>query len=513
MNMFNKIAIPRIPKNTFDLSHERKLTAQMGVLTPILNMEVVPGDVIKSNTEIILRMAPMLAPIMHRLHVSTHFFFVPNRLVWDEWEDFITGGPDGTSTPIPPHYLVHDAEVNSKPLFSKGSLSDHLGIPLFADMSITDFLKVSSIPHRAYQLIWNEYYRDQNLQDPIDIPKTSNYEGTLELLRLRNRCWEKDYFTSCLPWAQKGEEVQMPFEPVYKDISEMVTDQGVPATGTGTIEQNAASAGNLLVRNSVSGLQTGRIENLESGAGVTINDLRTATRLQAWLERNARGGSRYIEQIMAHFRVKSSDSRLQRPEYLGGGRQPISVSEVLSTVGTDAVGIEAPQGNMAGHGISVGNTNRFKRYFEEHGTVLGLMSIMPKTAYQQGLNRQFTRMTKEDYYWPEFANLGEQEVKNQEVYIRPDAAYNEGTFGYQSRYAEYKYMNSSVHGDMRDNMDFWHMGRIFDSQPSLNEDFVKANPTKRIFAVDDPDEASMFIQIYNDVKAKRPMPYFGTPQL
>lgn len=509
MAIFDSIKPNKVKRNKFSLSHERKFSMNMGDLVPIMCQEIVPGDNFRVNTETLMRLAPMLAPIMHRVNVYTHYFFVPNRLVWNEWEDFITGGRLGTSNPVAP-YMGPPSFSVPESLYGKGSLWDYLGLP--TGIQTGDTIKVSALPFRAYQLIFNEYYRDQNLMPEITIYQASGLEPNLEqMLTLRKRCWEKDYFTSALPFAQRGGEALIPFsaEVNYKDITDVKYADGSSPLSVGDV-----MADDQLM---VHGLDVyGRVENIESieNGTTTINDLRRAIKIQEWLERAARGGSRYIEAILSHFGVRSSDSRLQRPEYLGGGKSPVVISEVLSTVGTVQESEFAPQGTMSGHGISVGNRNGFKRSFEEHGYVIGIMSVLPRTSYQQGIPRHFLREDKFDYYWPEFAHLGEQEVYNQELFYNAGSpATNTQTFGYQSRYAEYKYQPSTVHGDMRDTLDFWHMGRIFESAPVLNASFVTADPTHRIFAVEDEEQHKLWVQIYNEVDALRPMPFFGEPSL
>lgn len=531
MNIFQQIAINRVKTNKFNLSHENKLTMNMGKLVPFLLQEIVPGDKFRVNSEIMMRLAPMLAPVMHRVDVYTHYFFVPNRLVWNEFEDFITGGRTGNLEPVAPFFYpntVYGGNSLDNQYWNVGSLMDYMGIPPISG-SVDNNVKVSSLPFRAYQMIYNEYYRDANLTDEIPLNYGSGQETQTvthmqRLLGLRDRCWEKDYFTSALPWPQRGGEALLPMdaEVTYKDQSEIFNSgSNTPVTGDtvlGHTSDNDAGALNLRSRNpdgTVNG-STGtavRVENIDeiSNASTTINDLRKAVKLQEWLERSARGGSRYIEQILSHFGVKSSDARLQRPEYLGGGKQPIVISEVLSTVGTTAETDFVPQGNMAGHGISVGSSNRFSRRFEEHGFVIGIMSVMPRTSYQQGLPRLFTRETKFDYYWPEFAHLGEQEVKNKELLLALSGSdTNESTFGYQQRYAEYKYQPSTVHGDFRQTLDYWHLGRIINTA-ALNEDFVRCDPDPRIFAVTDLSIHHLYVQIFNRVDAIRPMPVFGIP--
>ena len=502
--LFNVIQIKKPRTNVFDLSHEKKLSFNMGELVPIFMEDVVPGDKFRVNTEMLIRMAPMIAPVMHRVNVYTHFFFVPYRLLWSNWEKFITGGETGNETPTFPTVLINNDVATS---FNAGRLADYLGIPATDGKTISNSLQISALPFRAYQLIYNEYYRDQNLQTAIAITKNDTV-GTPELavlLTLRNRAWEKDYFTSALPWTQRGGEVTLPNAPDYKDTSDIYRSNGTdPASGN---LQTSGSYPHKMVDSS--GSATLRVENLD-GIEISINDLRSATRLQRWLEKNARGGSRYVEQILSHFGVKSSDARLQRPEYLGGGKSPIVISEVLNTSATAT----EPQGNMAGHGIGVGNTNSFQKYFEEHGLILGIMSVLPRTAYQQGIEKLWTKFDKFDYYFPEFANLGEQEVKVKELYTCYDGTnYNETTFGYQPRYSEYKFKNSSYHGDFRNTLAYWHLARIFASKPSLNSSFVTSDPSHRIFAVTDPTKDKLYCQLYNNVRAIRPMPVFGTPTL
>jgi hypothetical protein len=477
----------------------------MGNLVPIMVQEVVPGDKFKVNTELMLRLQPLVAPIYHRLKVKTEFFFVPNRLVYSKWQEFITGGDTGVSTEEAPYIQVSSGwEV---PYLAKGSLADYMGIPPFDPTSMAAPLKINALPFRAYQLIYNEYYRDQNLQQAVPVTQTGGMEtNPYGMLTMQKCAWEKDYFTSCLPWAQKsGQPVNVPTTVNYKPQTIQIdTLTGLPVAGQPTA--------NALGEFEVSTQTDVRFENLQD-IGITINDLRTSARVQEWLEKTARAGSRYIETILSFFGVMSSDARLQRPEYLGGSTQPIVVSEVLSTFQAgDDTGY--PQGNMTGHGISAGNVNGFSRGFEEHGFIIGLMRVLPTTAYQQGINKMFSRFDKFDYYWPTFAQLGEQEVKVQELYYdKAASAVNEETFGYQSRYADYKFQPSTVHGDFRDNLDFWHMGRIFTAKPNLNTNFITADPTKRVFAVTAQEEDEILCQVYHRVDALRPMPYFNNPTL
>lgn len=498
--LFNQVQIKQLRRNAFDMSHEKKLSCNMGELVPIYLQEVIPGDKFRVNTEMLVRLAPMVAPMMHRVNIYTHYFFVPNRLLYKSWPDYITGGSDGLAAPSFPTLSIDDG---TKALYGEGSLGDYLGIPKPPVAAITNPILINALPFRAYQLIYNEYYRDQTLTPIIGVTNTDTVAGgeATELPVIRLRSWEKDYFTSALPWTQRGASVNLPNNPTYKTISDVYRSTGASPSGTAAIQANASHQ--MLVDTSF----TGRVENL-TGIDISVINLRRALKLQEWLEKNATGGSRYIEQILAHFGVRVSDYRLQRPEYLGGGKAPVTVSEVVSMVKETT----NPQGTMAGHGIGVGNTMGFKKYFEEHGFIIGIMSTMPRTAYQQGLPRLFTKADRFDYYWDEFAHIGEQAVLNKELYINTSTALNDGVFGYVPRYSEYKFNNSTVHGDFRSSLNFWHMGRIFAAAPALNAAFVQSDPTTRVFAVNDTSD-HLWIQIYNQVKAIRSMPVFGTPML
>jgi len=521
MSLFGSVSMRPPRKNKFDLSHERKMSLKMGPLYPIMVQPVMPSDSFKVRSEVFMRLAPMLAPVMHRVNVFTHYFFVPNRIVWDEWEDFITGGKDGTLAPVAPYFNINDS---TKLNMGIKSLSDYMGLPVLDPaVEVTDEQKVSVLPYRAYHQIYNDYFIDQNVMTPLDFAKTSGDQSSqmAALMALNTRAWEKDYFTSALPWAQRGPEVTVEGQINYKDEAQMISANGEPYVfGVDDTIKGITNIAGGIGTNPAQDPAFG-IDNIED-LGITINDLRRSTRLQEWLEKNARGGARYVEQLLSHFGVVSDDARLQRAEYLGGGKSPIAISEVLQTGPTVVDGGEphanippSAQGNMAGHGIAASGINGFNKKFKEHGYVIGLMSVLPKTAYQQGIPRHLQRFDKLEYPWPEFANLGEQEVISKELYYDPavGTATNENTFGYQSRYAEEKYTPSSVHGDMRENLDYWHMGRKFTSRPGLNSSFIKANPTKRIFNVEDNDEDELYCQLYNSISAVRPLPYHGTPRL
>lgn len=524
MKIFNQIQGSKPPSNKFDLTHEKKMSCNMGDLIPIMTQEIVPGDKFRVSSEIFLRLAPMLSPIMHRVNVNVHYFFIPNRLLWDSWEMFITRGRDGNQAPPIPTMAINNIFADNPEGLIKGSLWDFLGgTPITS--AVTDNKKINLLPFRAYQKVYDDYFRDPTLTEPLFQPDLvggtakitiaggdiNNAQQAQELFKLRKRAWEKDYFTSAMPNAQRGADVQIPIEGL--DVNYLPTSSVKYADGSAATGALSAAAGTLTAG------QDARIENIESieGYGLTVNELRTTLALQKWFEKNARAGYRYVEQILSHFGVTSSDQRLQRAEYLGGGKVPVKISEVLSTFGADG-STESPNitGEQYGQGTAYGQSNRFKKSFEEHGFVIGIMSILPKTAYQDGLPRMFTqRDTWDKYYWPEFANLGEQEVKNHELYYDPadTGTNNDATFGYQSRYVEYKYGISTVHGDFRDNLDYWHMGRKFTARPNLNAAFVEADPTRRIFNVIDPAVNQVYVQVLNKIDAIRPMPYFGVPTI
>ena len=521
MSIFSKVAMPRPQTNTFDLSHDRKFSGKIGELMPISVMEVVPGDKFNIKATNLTRFAPLITPIMHQASVYCHFFFVPNRILWPNWENFISGGEDGLADPTFP-----TVDLTIPTQYGIQTLADYLGLPTGKQIS-----NVSALPFAAYQKIYQDYYRDENLITKTDVTLSDGTQSAtdiIELSSMKKRAWQHDYFTSALPWTQRGPEATIPLGTTAPILYDNTGSQGtiVRNHGTGqpispiTFDGAAAleTVGSGFLRANIPSATyldfddaTNYKADLSQATASSINDLRRAFRLQEWLERNARGGARYIEIITAHFGVRSSDARLQRPEFLGGSSTPITISEVLQTSANASE--PTPQGNMAGHGVSVGSSNYVSYRAEEHGYIIGIMSVMPKTAYQQGVPKHWKKLDKFDYYWPSFANIGEQPIYNEELYHQNNPTDAE-VFGYTPRYAEYKYIPSTVHGTFRTSLDFWHMGRIFSTKPTLNADFIECDSAEvdRVFNVPSGDE-HLYVYLHNEVKATRLMPYFGTPTI
>lgn len=484
-------------RSKFSLSHYKLFSANMGTLTPCGLTEVLPGDTIQHSTSALIRVSPLVAPVMHPVHVRLHHWYVPHRLVWDEFEPFITGGPDGMDDSIFP------TMSGGAPGWGESTLADYLGIPPGVPN-----LEVSALPFRGYAMIYNEWYRDQDLSPEL-VVSTDSGPDTTTSTALQRVAWEKDYFTSARPWEQKGPAITIPIgttAPVtgfgfsgnsftvgatgsnIRD-GDGVTKSFGPSYSAGTAVNSWFVKGKTASATSYPDLTA----DLTNASAVTINILREAFALQRFEEARARYGSRYTE-YLRYLGVRSSDARLQRPEYLGGGKQTIQFSEVLQTAeGTD------PVGSMAGHGIGAMRSNRYRRFIEEHGYVFTFMSIRPKTIYMQGLPRHWNRRTKEDFWQQELQHIGQQEILNKEIYAS-HASPND-VFGYQDRYDEYRRTESQVSGEFRNTLDYWHMARDFASAPALNHSFVACVPTDRTFAQTTEDQ--LYVMANHSMQARR----------
>lgn len=579
MKQFDSVPVKVPAKNVFTLDHDVKASYNFDKLYPFLCHPVYPGDTFNCRAEVFLRCFPLQAPVMHNVDLRMYFFFVPNRLLWNEnrksnWKTFITGGEKGdygeygyaddpAEVPVLPHIKLGDMAALGARLVH-GSLWDHMGFPT-ADTStftMSDTAKserVCSLPFRAYQMIWNEYFRNQNVQDEVEFSYDEGAETVTninKLLAFRYKNWEKDYFTSCLPFAQRGQAMLLPISrnnaedvEIEAELSTMIdTIQAYGDSTTNSAMTMHSSGGNRTFLSSkkdsgeffldgddvqLKGLASGTISidaaelsftGLQIG---TINDFRYCLRLQQWLENNARCGSRYIEQLFAHFGVVSSDARLQRPELLGGGKVPLLFTDVEQTSYGDTAENSGSNanvlGNLGGKGSLYGKSAGFKKYFEEHGILMGILCIIPRTSYSQGIPRYWSAFDKTDWYFPEFAHLGEQAVLNKEVYFdlkkKPVGMADDepnGVFGYQGRFTELRYIPSSVHGEMRDSLSYWHLGRFFGVEPSLNSDFVTANTRANIFSFEDIRNSGydpFVAQIHLDISAVRPLPKYAVPTL
>jgi len=510
-----------VRRNKFDLSHEKRLTADMFMLTPVLLDDCIPGDVWRIGNEIIIRMNPLVAPFMHEVNCYVHYYFVPYRLLWQDWEKFMTGGQDGKYTAELPR------QTNGNR--TESSLWDYFGFNVLSG-SQTIAKNPLVFPRRAYNFIYNNFYRDPNIMPEVDLDWTNDPTKDLHV-----RCWEKDYFTSMLPWQQRGTAPSIDIQLLnanakaifnqrmiqYGDINGAYYSFGldggngvpfrlVPTGIPNNMSQNDINAANNTITNALNN-NTINLSDV-STVGFDVKDIRMAFAVQRFLERNARGGARYVEFLKNQYNAFPRDDRLQRPEYIGGTKTPIIISEVLQTSSSDA---STPQGNMAGHGLSADRTYAASYKVQEHGLIMGIMSIMPRTMYSQGIDRVWLKDSKYDFYFDVFANLSEQAVYVEELYNYGPSPIDR-VIGYQGRYDEYRYKRNTVHGKFRTDFEYWHLGRKFANHPTLNADLVRANDQerydmKRIMAV--PSEPMFLITFGNRCHVTRGMPYIAEPGL
>ena len=514
-HLFSQIPRAEIQRSNFNRSHGLKTTFNSGYLVPFYVDEVLPGDTFNLKATLFGRLATPVVPFMDNLYLETFFFFVPNRLVWDNWQKF-NGEQENPEDST--DFLVPTLAANS---WQVGSLADYFGIPTGVNLS-----GINALPFRAYNLIYNEWFRDENLQDSLPVNKGDGPDPVANYNLVR-RGKRHDYFTSCLPWPQKGPGVEI-------NLGATATLDGTLSIPGGTYNLNSSRQGSDLAygvngwyfgqatntatlsttvpQKDIDMKTSGITANLSNATAITINSLRQAFQLQRLYERDARGGTRYTEILRAHFGVISPDARLQRPEYLGGSSTRVNINPVEQTSSTNDT---TPQGNLAAYGVLGDRVNGFTKSFVEHGYIIGLVNVRADLTYQQGLNRMWSRQTRFDFYWPALAHLGEQAVLNKEIYAQGNAQ-DDDVFGYQERWAEYRYYPSQITGKMRStyaqSLDVWHLAQEFSTLPRLSAEFIQDNPPlERVLAV--TSEPQILLDCYFNLNCVRPMPVYSVPGL
>lgn len=510
---FSNVPSAEIPRSSFNRSHGIKTAFDSGYLIPIYMDEALPGDTFSLRMSSFARLSTPIAPFLDNLSLDVFFFAVPLRIIWSNFKKMM----GEQATPASSTSYVCPTMQSPASGDTVGSLSDYLGIPTVGQVTATKKLTYVSFWHRAYNLIWNEWFRDENLQDSVVVDLDDGPDTYSDYVLLR-RGKRHDYFTSALPWAQKGTAVTIPLGTR--------ADLKMDSTAASNAFANIRDVANQWTRMDIDGswLQIGNsvetvaaqqmYADLSAATSATINSLRQSFQLQKMYERDARGGTRYTELIKSHFGVTSPDSRLQRPEYLGGGSTPINIYPIAKTSTTDAT---SPQGNLAAFGTASHSGVGFTKSFTEHMVLLGLANVRADLSYQQGIHRMFSRSTRVDFYWPAFAHLGEQSILNKEIYATDDtAAADSNVFGYQERYAEYRYKPSIITGKLRSTasgtLDLWHLAEKFTALPTLGNTFIQSTPPiSRVVAVN--TEPQILFDAYFQLKCARPMPTYSVPGL
>lgn len=528
VHQFSMVPRADIPRSGFNIESSYKTTFDAGYLVPVYLEEVLPGDSFNLKATMFARLATPIVPIMDNLYLESFFFFVPNRLVWDNWQKFM----GERAQPLSSIDYTVPTVVAPTGGFAQSSIYDYFGLPCAGQIKPDATLIVNALPLRAYNLIWNEWFRDQNLQNPapVNTGDSSEQSTSYGLLRRGKR---HDYFTSCLPWVQKGDSVALPLgtvAPVKTGSMDYQTGVGdnlhFHNAATGASITNSGDLGisstSTLVYNAsgitsqVGGLYPSNLyADLSEATAATINQIRQAFQIQKLLERDARGGTRYTELVRSHFGVISPDARLQRPEYLGGGMTPINIQPIAQTQSSETG--TTPQGNLAAIGTALARGHGFTQSFTEHGYIVGLVSVRADLNYQQGLNKIWSRSTRYDFYWPVFSQLGEQAVLNKEIYC---TGYEEdnAVFGYQERWAEYRYKPSLVTSMLRSThstpLDVWHLAQDFANLPTLNSTFIQDNPpVERIIATTDQTGQQFVLDVLFQNRVARPLPMYSVPGL